>query len=193
MDKPKKFIELIEAIKLLPGIGSKNAERLAYDILKNEYTQRDLIKAIDTIKLLNTCKSCGVITDGEICQICSHGSRDKTLCIVSTSKELFQLEDSGLYYGYYHVVGGEINIQQGITPDDLNINTINDRIEELGIEEVILALNFTIQGETTAKYISNIIKCNKISSLAKGIPLGGTVEYLDEYTLKEAFNKRIKV
>lgn len=193
MDKPKKFINLVEAIKLLPGIGNKNAERLAYNILENEYTQRDLKEAIDIIKDVNKCDSCGVICDNNICQICSHGSREKKLCIVSSSKELFQIEETGLYFGYYHVVGGEINIQHGVLPEDLNITSINDRIKELGINEVILALNFTIQGEITAKYISGIINDVKVTSLAKGIPLGGTVEYLDEYTLKEAFNKRIKL
>lgn len=193
MHKPRKFIDLVESIKMLPGIGTRNAERLAYHIIENEYVKNELMDGLDNVSKIKHCQSCGVICDNDICTVCANPNRQKKLCIVSTSKELFQFEESGLYTGYYHVIGGEVDIQKGVHPEDLNIESIQNRINELNIKEVILALNFTIQGEITAKYINGILKDVDVTSLAKGIPLGGSVEYLDNYTLQQAFNKRNKI
>lgn len=191
---PQQFELLIDELHRLPGIGGKSAERMAFAILEwDEESQNELIKALEGLKKLHHCKVCGNLTDQEECSICNNENRDhKTICVVSNIKDLFALENLDQYQGVYHVLGGVINIQKGVLPEDLNIDSLLDRVDDQ-TKEVILALDPTTEGELTAEYLTRLLK-NKVSvtRLASGLPMGGKLDYADNRTLLRALEGRTK-
>ncbi len=192
---PKNIQTTIEQFSKLPGIGPKSAERLAFYLLKKpEAEVAELGEAILALKKeIRYCNQCQHLTTEEICDICKSDGRNKeTICIVEDSLDLMALEKTNEYKGLYHVLHGIISPIDGIGPDELTIAELVRRAKKGGIKEMILALNPSMEGEATAAYISRYIKpLNiKITRIARGIPVGGNLEYADSQTLKRAMEGR---
>lgn len=191
---PKKFENLILAFQNLPGIGRKTAERYAFETLNWEQQKKEeFVNALQVlIDGVDTCKVCGNLSDGDICSICSDQNRDHTLlCVVQSPKDILAIESIQEYKGVYHVLNGVINTSKGILPEDINIDSLVDRINKDEINEVILALDPTVEGETTSLYIEKLIgKDVLVTRLAYGIPMGGHLDYTDSLTLLKAFQGR---
>ncbi len=193
---PKTLVNLIEAFKLLPGVGQKTAERYALVMLDQDQIHVDgfanaLTQAKENIK---ECPVCHNLTDFDTCSICTDPQRDQSIiCVVSNVKEVFSIEKMNQYNGLYHVLGGVISTQKGILPDQLNIEDLLRRVE-YGVEEVIIGLNATVEGEMTALYLAKKLefKC-KITRLAFGLPIGGHLDYADDMTLLKAFEGRNEI
>lgn len=193
---PKTLVNLIEAFKLLPGVGQKTAERYALVMLDQDQIHVDgfasaLTQAKENIK---ECPVCHNLTDFDTCSICTDLQRDQSIiCVVSNVKEVFSIEKMNQYNGLYHVLGGVISTQKGILPDQLNIEDLLRRVEN-GVEEVIIGLNATVEGEMTALYLAKKLefKC-KITRLAFGLPIGGHLDYADDMTLLKAFEGRNEI
>ena len=190
---PKTFDDLIYEFQKLPGVGAKTAERYAFTVL--DMDEEDLNAFIETLSHLKQrvkkCKVCGNLTEGDLCSFCKDVNRNKNIiCVVQNPKDISAIEAMQEYNGVYHVLDGLINTQKGILPDQLNIRSLLDRINE-HTQEVILALDPTIEGETTSLYISKLLdgKC-KVSRLAHGIPVGSHLDYTDAMTLLKAFEGR---
>ncbi len=197
MDFSSKLLEnLVYNISQLTGIGKRSALRIALEILKKptEYS-KDLSDSIREFRdKIGYCNKCHNISDKEICEICANPSRNSSiLCIVEDVRDVMAIENTNLYNGLYHVLGGVISPIDGIGPEDLNIDTIRNKIQEQSIKEVIFALSATIEADTTNFYIFKIIqKFNlDISVLARGIPVGDQLEYTDEVTLARSIQNRM--
>ena len=189
--------KLIEELERLPGIGNKSAQRMAYYIvsLPSERVER-LTTAIDNAKK-NThyCKECLTMTDSELCPVCSDSGRDhKTIMVVENPRDLAAYEKTGKYHGVYHVLHGAISPMLGIGPADIRLKELIARLEG-DVEEVIIATNASLEGETTAMYISKLIKPTgiKVTRIASGVPVGGDIEYIDEVTLLRALEGRVEL
>lgn len=197
MNFPSKLIEnAVTEISRLPGIGKKTALRLALHLLK----QPEVISEALSVSILelrqNTtyCSSCHNISDKEICSICASQRRDRsTICVVEDIRDVLAIENTNQYQGLYHVLGGVISPIQGIGPDNLNIETLVSRIIKGEVNEVILALSATMEGDTTSFYLSKRLKESgvKVSTIARGIPVGGELEFTDEVTLGRSILTRI--
>ncbi|MDB7979781.1 recombination mediator RecR [Faecalicoccus pleomorphus] len=191
---PKKFENLILAFQNLPGVGRKTAERYAFETLNWEQEKREeFVNALQVlIEGVDTCKVCGNLSDGDTCSICSDQNRNHTLlCVVQSPKDILAIESIQEYKGVYHVLNGVINTSKGILPEDINIDSLVDRIHKDEIKEVILALDPTVEGETTSLYIEKLIgKDVLVTRLAYGIPMGGHLDYTDSLTLLKAFKGR---
>ena len=191
---PKKFENLILAFQNLPGVGRKTAERYAFETLNWEQKKREeFVNALQVlIEGVDTCKVCGNLSDGDICSICSDQNRNHTLlCVVQSPKDILAIESIQEYKGVYHVLNGVINTSRGILPEDINIDSLVDRIHKDEIKEVSLALDPTVEGETTSLYIEKLIgKDVLVTRLAYGIPMGGHLDYTDSLTLLKAFQGR---
>ena len=192
---PSCIRNLIECLKDLPGIGEKSAERLAYAIVGFDKDKLDnfansLVNIKDNIK---RCKSCNCITDMDLCYICSDKNRDSnTIFVVEKSKDIILFEKMGTYNGRYHVLDGLISPIDGINPEDINISSLINRVQEDNVKEVIIVLNPSIEGETTMQYIKKILSRYdvKVSKIPIGIPMGTDIEYIDTMTLGMAFEDR---
>lgn len=199
MKYPKSLNELIECFKNLPGIGEKNAERLSFAILKfSEDEAFKFSEAIKNVKTnINKCTICNNLTeDSDICEICSDNNRDlSTICVVENTKDLILFEKSNAFKGKYHVLEGLISPLEGINPEDIKINQLIQRIHNENIKEVILALNMSMEGETTSLYITKLLEGSgvSVSKIAAGIPVGADMEYLDSLTIQRALEGRNKV
>ncbi|MBP0990221.1 MAG: recombination protein RecR [Oscillospiraceae bacterium] len=192
------FTRLVEHFERLPGIGKKSAQRLAFHILGlPDETVNDFADSlVDAKKKIRYCKICKNLTDGEICEICSDGSRDdSTVCVVENAKDALSIERSGEYKGKYHVLHGLISPMDGIGPDSLYIKDLVLRAGNGNIKEVIMATNPTVEGEATALYIAKLLKPLgiKVTRLAYGIPVGGHLEYADNITLYRAIEGRSEI
>ena len=190
--------ELIEVFGNLPGIGKKSAMRIAFDILeKNEIEIENILSTIkDAYTSIKHCSICGNLCEGEICEICSSEKRDKSvICIVESVKDVIAFEKSETYNGLYHVLGGKIDPLNGVTIEDLNISELMKRLDEKDVEEVILALNPDMEGETTALYLIKMMKNKgvKVSQIASGIPMGGNIEFTDMATLGRSLEGRREI
>ena len=190
---PASANKLIEELSRLPGIGKKTAQRLAFHILKVDtsivYRLSDSLK--DVKNKVRSCSSCGGITEEETCVICNDPKRDNNqLCIVEDAPDIYVFERTYIFKGIYHVLGGALSPLDGIGPDELNMDRLMDRIEP-GME-IVIATNPTVEGETTALYISKKLSDSdvKVTRLARGIPVGGDLEYTDEATLIRAMEGR---
>ena len=178
---------LIEEFSRLPGIGNKSAQRLAFHVINMPVEQVEgLANAIvDARKNVRYCKECCTLTDKDICPICSNPDRDhKTIMVVETPRDLAAYEKTGKYNGVYHVLHGAISPMLGIGPGDVRLKELMERLQG-DVDEVIIATNSSLEGETTAMYISKLIKPVgiKVSRIASGVPVGGDLEYIDEVTL----------
>ena len=189
---PRKFEDLMIAFHKLPGVGNKTAERYAFHALDwDEETINEMIQALEGLKTIKHCKVCGNLSDEDTCEFCRNEYRDHTvICVVQSPKDISAIESMQEFNGVYHVLNGVINTQKGILPDQLNIQALIDRIHD-DTKEVILALDPTVEGETTALYLSKLLE-NKVSvtRLAHGIPVGGHLDYTDARTLLKAFQGR---
>ena len=192
MNYPKRFEKLIESFQRLPGIGYKSAERMAHHMLDMKEEYLDFFSSsINNIKELKRCAFCNNISDEKYCVICKDESRNrKTVCVIQNIKDLFAIEKSSSYNGLYFVLNKVISPSKGVLPDDLNIDVLLKQIKKF--DEVILATNPTIEGETTALFIQNMLDEEdvNISRLAYGLPMGGNLEYTDEVTISKSFENR---
>ena len=190
--------KLIEEFSRLPGIGAKSAQRLAFHVLNMPMDQvQSLSSAILNAKAnVQYCKCCCTLTDREICPICSNDKRDHSvIMVVENTRDLAAYEKTGKFDGVYHVLHGAISPMLGIGPDDIKLKELMQRITEQDIQEVIIATNSSLEGETTAMYISKLIKPAgiKVSRIASGVPVGGDLEYIDEVTLLRALEGRVEL
>ena len=192
---PKTFNDLIECYKKLPGIGEKNAERLAFATLELDDEIIEVFSnSIKNIKSkTKNCLICNNLSEEDQCTICSDESRNKKIiCVVENTKNLVIFEKTGAFNGVYHVLGGLISPLDGINPEDINLEKLFKRVEEEPIEEIILALKPSVEGETTALYIQKKLqnKNVKVTKIAYGVPLGTDMEYIDAMTIEIAISNR---
>lgn len=185
---------LIERFESLPGIGHKNAQRLAYHVLdmSREQAEGFANAILEAREKIHFCTVCCNLTDGDLCPVCRDDSRDRSiLCVVEEPKDVFALERAGEYKGLYHVLHGAISPLSGVGPDQLRIKELLARIGG-GIQEVVMATNPTVEGDATALYLSQLLKPlgARVTRLAYGIPVGGDLEYADEVTLRRAMEGR---
>jgi recombination protein RecR len=183
---------LIQLLSKLPGLGPRSARRAALALLK----KRDALlePLADAMKsaaaAICDCEICGNLDTVTPCAICGDGRRDPhILCVVEDVADLWALERAGVFRGRYHVLGGALSALDGVTPERLNIATLQGRVKD-GVEEVILAMNATVEGQTTAHYLLDTLSGVKVTRLAHGVPVGGELDYLDEGTLSAAFKAR---
>ncbi len=188
---------LIEQLSSLPGIGGKTAQRLAFHIISmpEERVEKLSSSIITARKNVRYCKECGTLTDQDLCPICSDDKRDhKTIMVVESSRDLAAYEKIGHYNGVYHVLQGVISPQLGIGPADIRLKELMKRLQG-DVDEVIIATGSSLEGETTAMYISRLIKPTgiKVTRIASGVPVGGDLEYIDEVTLLRALDGRVEL
>jgi len=191
-----KYIEnLINEFKRIPGIGPKSAKRIVYFLLKQPATdiERFARSLLEMSSKVMFCKICFNIAESDVCSICSDETRDKSrVCIVQEISDVAIIESTGQYRGLYHVLGNLLSPIDSIGPDEIRIPHLLKRIRQLNIDEIIIALNPTVEGESTAAYLKKIIDPLgiKTTRLASGLPVGGNIEYADEVTLSRAFAER---
>ena len=198
MKYPNSLQTLIDCYKTLPGIGEKNAERLAFATLKFDEDQIDVFsKSIKEVKeKIRKCDTCNNLTEEDLCYICKDNTRNKDiLCVVENTKNLILFEKANIFNGRYHVLGGLISPLEGINPEDINIDMLIKRIKDENIKEVILALTPSIEGETTSAYILKLLEGLNVNvtKIAAGIPVGADMEYLDPLTIARALEGRNKI
>ena len=192
-----QITKLIEELSRLPGIGAKSAQRLAFHIINMPQDQVNRLAAslVDAKANIKYCNECYTLTDEEKCPICKSEKRDhSTIMVVETTRDLAAYEKTGKYEGGYHVLHGAISPMLGIGPADIKLKELMQRLQK-DVEEVIIATNSSLEGETTAMYISKLIKPTgiKVSRIASGVPVGGDLEYIDEVTLLRALHGRIEL
>lgn len=191
-----RWQNLVSAVRKLPGVGPKMAERIALFLMRSEDTEQILRAILDAKKNLKRCSLCGGFTESEPCGRCTDTRRDThLLCVVEEMADLEAMERSGAYRGHYHLLGGVLSPLDGIGPKQLRIEPLLKRLEQSGIEEIILATNPTVEGEATATYLAQIIEPlnKKMTRLAYGLPSGVAIEYADELTLSRALEGRREV
>ena len=189
--------ELISRLSRLPGIGTKTAQRLAFHIIEmpKEQVEKLAGSMIDARNNVQYCKNCYTLTDSELCPICSNPARDhKTIMVVESPRDLAAYEKTGKFTGVYHVLHGAISPILGIGPDDIKLKELIQRLQG-DMSEIIIATNSSLEGETTAMYISKLIKNTgiKCTRIASGVPVGGDLEYIDEVTLLRALEGRTEL
>jgi len=188
---------LIEEFQKFPGVGRKTAQRLVFYLLRSPKEEiANLAEAIKVVKdRVGFCSICFNISEKDPCDICTDPNRDRTLiCVVEEASDLWALEKTGEYKGLFHILGGVLSPLDGIGPDDLHIKELLSRLKE-GVKEVILATNPNTEGEATAVYLTNLIKPLKVkvTRIARGLPMGGDLEYADQVTLAKAIEGRIEI
>ncbi|MDA9181434.1 recombination mediator RecR [Gammaproteobacteria bacterium] len=196
MHNKKTLIEdLIEAFTCLPGVGKKTAQRMTYHLLQR--AKEDALNLSDVLKevVTNTinCKACRNLSQNELCELCSDpGRTDEMLCVVESPADVFNMENSTNYNGRYFVLLGRLSPLEGIGPKEIGIESLDKIMSSGNINEIILAVNYTVESDVTAHVISELAIKNsiKITRLAQGVPVGGELEYLDQHTLSKAFDKR---
>lgn len=189
--------KLIEQLSRLPGIGAKSAQRLAFHIINMPQDQVEQLAGAMTSARSNVryCKECFTLTDQELCTICANPKRNhKQIMVVENTRDLAAYEKTGKYEGVYHVLHGAISPMLGIGPGDIRLKELMLRLQK-DVDEVIIATNSSLEGETTAMYISKLIKPTgiKVSRIASGVPVGGDLEYIDEVTLLRALEGRVEL
>ena len=198
MKRPPAVIELIDELKKLPGIGQKTAERLSFFLMRSQANQANkLANAIHNIKeKIILCSLCHGITEADPCGICSDTSRDqKQICVVEEPHDVYVMENMGYFKGVYHVLMGVISPLDGIGPDDLNIDALKEKVSRKEIREVILATNPDMEGESTAVYVSKVLKPLdvRVTRIARGLPVGSDIEYADSVTLLKSIEGRMEM
>lgn len=198
MNYPESLNNLINSLKKLPSIGEKSAERLAFAIMNMEEEDINLFSSsiLDVKSKIRKCSICCNITENEKCNICVNDERDDSIiCVVEDSKNIITLEKMGSYNGKYHVLNGLISPLNGKGPNDIEITSLINKVKNNDVKEVIIAISPTLEGETTALYISKLLEGTNVlvSKIAYGIPMGADMEYLDPMTLSMALNNRNKI
>lgn len=190
----KQISQLIEELSKLPGVGTKSAQRLAFHIINRpvEEVERLSNTILEARRNVRYCSQCFTLTDQELCPICRNPRRDQsTIMVVENTRDLAAYEKTGKFEGVYHVLHGAISPMLGIGPNDIKLKELMQRLQG-DVQEVIIATNSSLEGETTAMYISKLIKPSgiKVSRIASGVPVGGDLEYIDEVTLLRALEGR---
>ena len=199
MKRPTAVTDLIDELKRLPGIGQKTAERLSFFLMRGKVEQaKKLATAIQNLKdKIVLCSTCHGITEADPCDICSDTTRDHSqICVVEEPHDVYVMENMGYFKGVYHVLMGVISPLDGIGPDDLNIEGLKEKAGKSGIREVILATNPDMEGESTAVYISKVLKSFpgvKVTRIARGLPVGSDIEYADSVTLLKSLEGRMEM
>ncbi len=195
----EQYLEkLIKKVSKLPGLGPRSSRRVVLHLLKDkDKLLLPLIEDMSTVaNNIKNCIECGNLDESEICQICKDSSRNQNLlCVVETVADLWALERSNVYNGRYHILGGVLSAIDGINPDQLNITSLKKRLEDKSITEIIIAISATLDGQTTAHYLAEILsKFNiNITRLAHGLPVGGELDFLDDGTIAQALKARNKL
>lgn len=192
---PRPLEALLYELEKLPGVGPKSAQRLAFALLRRDKEQNDdLAQAIHDIKAkIRPCANCGNFTDVEICDICASPKRENGLmCVVAEARDVLAIENSNEFFGRYHVLGGLFNPLEGIGPEQLKIGELVQRLPNEHVEEVILALSPTVEGETTGSLVARSLEKHgvKVTQLARGLPFGGDLDYADQITIAGALRGR---
>lgn len=195
MEKPAALDELIQALRCLPGVGPKSAQRMAYHLLQRDQkgAQRLASSLGDALARIRHCARCNTFTEAEICSLCASPRRDASLlCVVESPGDLLMMEQSQSYAGLYFVLMGRLSPLDGIGPNEIHLDRLLTRASDAVVTEVILATNFTVEGEATAHYISEMLsgKGVKVSRIARGLPVGGELEHVDSGTLAQAVLER---
>ncbi len=192
---PTSLERVINEFGKLPGIGPKTAQRLGFYLLKKDSI--DINSLSDAVRALKTditfCTQCHNMAETDPCSICSDISRDRSIiCVVEEPLDAIALDKTGQFKGLFHILGGVLNPMEGIGPDQLNIQSLQKRISEVGAKEIIIATNPTLEGETTAMHIAKFLNGTnvKVTRIARGLPMGGDLEYADEITLSRALDGR---
>lgn len=189
--------KLVAELSVLPGIGNKSAQRLAFHIINmpKESVERLAASMVDARENIKYCKQCFTLTDKELCPVCSDSGRNqKVIMVVENTRDMTAYERTHKFAGVYHVLHGAINPSLGIGPSDIRLTELIKRLQS-DVDEVIIATNSSIEGETTAMYISKLIKPTgvKVTRIASGVPVGGELEYIDEITLSRALDARVEL
>jgi recombination protein RecR len=187
--------QLMEALRCLPGVGPKSAQRMAFYLLERDRQGGAHLATVlaEAIEKIGHCKRCRTLTEEEICRLCANPKRDaSTLCVVETPADVVSIEQAVQYSGLYFVLGGHLSPLDGIGPAEIGLDLLDNRLAEGVVQEVILATNTTVEGEATARYISDMAQARdiKASRIAHGVPLGGELEYVDGGTIAHAFTGR---
>ncbi len=193
-----KMNRLVEELAALPGIGEKSAGRLADHLIRmpKDRVRRLTDAIIDARENVHFCRECFTLTDAETCPVCSNDTRDHTtIMVVEDTRDMQAYEKTGKYSGVYHVLQGAISPMLGIGPNDIRLKELMSRLQSGSINEVIIATNSSLEGETTAMYISKLIKPSgiKVTRIASGVPVGGDLENIDEITLLRALDGRVEL
>ncbi len=188
MRYPPSLIKLIEELKKLPGIGPKNAQRLAFFLLRAPKERAESLAAAmsEMKKVIVNCLRCFNLSEKELCEICSNPDRiSERMCVVQSPQDLFAIESTGQFKGTYHVLAGALSPMRGVGPEDIRIGELVDRIKKEGTKELIVATNLDVEGEATASYIAGLVKSEgvKVTRIARGIPIGGSLEHADTVTI----------
>jgi recombination protein RecR len=195
MQNPTALDQLIEALRCLPGVGPKSAQRMAYHLLQRdrngaEHLGRSLQEALERV---HHCQKCNNFSEAEVCDLCSSGKRDAhQLCVVEMPTDLLMLEQTHSYSGMYFVLMGRLSPLDGIGPKEIHLDRLLKRAQDGEVQEVILATNYTVEGEATAHYVGELLKARglKVSRIARGLPMGGEIEHVDVGTLAQAMMER---
>ena len=195
MTTPSSLESLIEALRCLPGVGPKSAQRMAYYLMQRDRSgARDLADALHgALEALRHCQRCNTFTEAEICERCLSSKRDPALlCVVETPVDMNMMEQTHAYSGLYYVLMGRVSPLDGIGPRELQLDHLLARALDGVVQEVILATNFTNEGEVTAHYLTEMLKSRsiRVSRIARGVPVGGELEYVDAGTLAQAMRER---
>ena len=195
MATPSSLENLIEALRCLPGVGPKSAQRMAYYLLQHDRpgAQRLVDALQQTLSVLRHCQRCNTFTENEICERCQSGKRDPgLLCVVETPVDMNMMEQTQAYSGLYYVLMGRVSPLDGVGPRELQLDRLLARACDGVVREVILATNFTNEGEVTAHYLTEMLKSRglQVSRIARGVPVGGELEYVDSGTLAQAVRER---
>jgi recombination protein RecR len=195
IDKPAALEELIQALRCLPGVGPKSAQRMAYHLMQRDAKGADrLARALsESLDRIRHCERCNTFTESEICMLCASPRRDASLlCVVESPGDLLMMEQSQSYGGLYFVLMGRLSPLDGIGPAEIHLDRLARRATDGVVQEVILATNFTVEGEATAHYIAELLggKGLRISRIARGLPVGGELEHVDAGTLAQAVLER---
>ena len=190
--------KLISELAGLPGIGDKSAQRLAFHLINMPKAKVERLANVilDAKEKVCYCKECYTLTDKETCPVCSNEKRDhSTIMVVENSRDLAAYEKTGKYEGVYHVLHGAISPMIGVGPNDIKLKELIERLKDDTVKEVIIATNSSLEGETTAMYISKLVKPTgvRVTRIASGVPVGGDLEYIDEVTLLRALDGRIEL
>lgn len=198
MKNPPALEQLIDSLRCLPGVGPKSAQRMAYYLLQRDRKGANILaQALDSaLQVVDHCKLCNTFSEQVICPLCESTQRDNTvLCVVEMPTDLMMLENTRAYAGLYFVLMGRLSPLDGIGPKEIHLDRLIKRAQDGIVQEVILATNYTVEGDATAHYISELLRARgiKVSRIARGMPMGGEIEYVDSGTLAQAMIERRNV
>ncbi|SKA82479.1 DNA replication and repair protein RecR [Thiothrix eikelboomii] len=197
MSESSLLKELVDALRCLPGVGARTAQRMAFHLLEHDRQGGERLARVMAAAMQNIqhCERCRTLTEQTICRLCSNPARDASLlCVVEHPSDVVAIEQATAYRGYYFVLGGRLSPLDGIGPDDIGLDRLEQRLDEGSVQELILATNPTVEGEVTAHYISELAAKRQVSTsrIAHGVPMGSELEYVDSGTLSHAFEGRRK-